>query len=71
MSSDYIDKQEYIQSQYGNSPTIKKILNDFRDYIRPEIDIQTIYDNILNIDTAKRVGLRVLIILYLVLEIVD
>lgn len=57
MSSDYIDKQEYIQSQYSNSPTIKQILNDFRDYIRPETDIQTIYDNIINIDTAQGVGL--------------
>ena len=35
MSSDYIDKQEYIQSQYGNSPTIKKILNDFSMKIYP------------------------------------
>ena len=57
MSSDYIDKQEYIQSQYGNSPTIKKILNYFRDYIKPEADIQTIYNNIINIDTAQGIGL--------------
>ena len=51
------DTQEYIQSQYSNSPTIKQILSSFYKYINPCADIKTVYDNILNIDTAKGKGL--------------
>lgn len=51
------DTQEYIQSQYSNSPTIKEILSSFYNNINPCTDIQTLYDNILNIDTAKGIGL--------------
>lgn len=51
------DTQEYIQSQYSNSPTIKQILSSFYKYINPCADIETVYNNILNIDTAKGKGL--------------
>ena len=57
--NDYQDKQEYIQSQYSNSPTIKKILNDFRDAILPDVDIDTFYKNIMDIDTASGIGLDI------------
>lgn len=53
------DTQEYIQSQYGNSPTIKKLLWAFRGHIRPEIDIQEFYKNIMDIDTATGKGLDI------------
>ena len=53
------DTQEYIQSQYGNSPTIKKLLWAFRGHIRPEVDIQEFYKNIMDIDTATGKGLDI------------
>lgn len=59
MADDYIDKQEYVQSQYGDSPTIKGILNDFRSDILPDADIGVLYDNIINVDTAKGIGLDI------------
>lgn len=59
MADDYLDRQEYVQSQYGNSPTIKKLLNDFRDKILPGVDIDVVYKNIIDIETASGVGLDV------------
>lgn len=59
MADDYIDKQEYVQSQYGDSHTIKGILNDFRSDILPGADIGVLYDNIINVDTAKGIGLDI------------
>lgn len=59
MADDYIDKQEYVQSQYGDSPTIKGILNDFCSDILPDADIGVLYDNIINVDTAKGIGLDI------------
>ena len=53
------DTQEYIQSQYGNSPTIKKLLWAFRGHIRPDVDIQEFYKNIMDIDTATGKGLDI------------
>ena len=57
MNEKTLDTQEYIQSQYSNSPTIKQILKSFYDYINPNADIKTLYDNIINISTAKGKGL--------------
>lgn len=53
------DTQEYVQSQYGNSPTIKKLLWAFRGHIRPDVDIQEFYKNIMDIDTATGKGLDI------------
>lgn len=58
--TDYtFDTQPYIQSQYGNSPTIKQLLWDFRSSILPDADIELFYNNIFNIKTAKGVGLDI------------
>ena len=51
--------QPYIQSQYAASPTILKLLWDFRENISPEADIKTFYKNIVNIETATGKGLDV------------
>ena len=59
VNNETCDTQEYIQSQYGNSPTIKKLLWAFRGHIRPEIDIQEFYKNIMDIDTATGKGLDI------------
>lgn len=57
MKTPALDEQDYIISQYGASPTIKKLLYAFAGYINPDADIQTFYDNIMNIETAQGVGL--------------
>ena len=47
---DIEDVQEYIQSQYSNSPTIKQILLSLADNINPDADIDVFYQNIMNRD---------------------
>lgn len=59
VNNETCDTQEYIQSQYGNSPTIKKLLWAFRGHIRPDVDIQEFYKNIMDIDTATGKGLDI------------
>ena len=59
VNNETCDTQEYIQSQYGNSPTIKKLLWAFRGHIRPEVAIQESYKNIMDIDTATGKGLDI------------
>lgn len=53
----YIDK--VIQSQYANSTHIKNIVYNFWDKINPESDINLIYDNVVNLNTAVGYGLDV------------
>lgn len=48
-----------ILSQYGASERIKKILRGFDELIKPDADIKLFYDNVLNILTARGVGLDV------------
>lgn len=55
-----IDNQEYIISQYSNSPTIKSILNYFSVDIAADEDIATFLKNIMDLETANGVGLDVL-----------
>lgn len=56
---DIEDVQEYIQSQYSNSPTMKQILLSLADNINPNADIDVFYQNIMNIDSANGVGLDI------------
>lgn len=56
---DIEDVQEYIQSQYSNSPTMKQILLSLADNINPDADIDVFYRNIMNIDSANGVGLDI------------
>ena len=51
---------EYIQSQYSNSPTIKQLLNDFKDNINPNNDINEFYENIMDVDSAIGIGLDII-----------
>lgn len=50
---------EVIQSQYGNSPTLKALIRAMYDEIAPEEDFQTFYKNIFNLDTASGIGLNI------------
>lgn len=56
---DIEDVQEYIQSQYSNSPTMKQILLNLAYNINPDADIDVFYQNIMNIDSANGVGLDI------------
>lgn len=50
---------DVVQSQYGNSPTIKALIRAMYDDINPAMDFQTFYDNIFNLDTATGIGLDI------------
>lgn len=54
-----LDNQAYVQSQYGASSTIKQLLYDFRENIKPGVDIDVFYKNIMNIETASGIGLDI------------
>lgn len=54
-----LEGQPYVQSQYGNSPTIKALLQAAAERIAPDADMQLFYDNVFNIMTAKGVGLDI------------
>lgn len=54
-----LDNQAYVQSQYGASSTIKQLLYDFRENIKPGVDIAVFYKNIMNIETASGIGLDI------------
>ena len=53
------EPQAYIQSQYSASPHILQLLGEFREHILPDVDIQELYDNIVNIDRATGYGLDI------------
>ena len=48
-----------IQSQYSASPHIRMLVDSFWQALNPEADIELIYNNMVNIDTAVGFGLDV------------
>ncbi len=52
------DKQTII-SQYGNSPSIRQMIDNLNDCIDPQVDIDAFYNDIWNIETATGYGLDV------------
>lgn len=48
-----------IQSQYAASPHIMALVQSFWDCINPDADIESIYNNMVNVDTAVGFGLDV------------
>lgn len=53
----YIDAT--VQSQYAASPHIRKLVDSFWEAINPDADIESIYQNMIDPDTAVGVGLDV------------
>lgn len=51
--------QPYILTQYSASPTITKLLSDFRDEIDTQADMATFYQNMFDIETANGIGLDI------------
>ena len=52
--------QNTLLSQYANSPTLTSILAAFNSAVDPSTDIQNLYSNIWNINTANGAGLDTL-----------
>lgn len=53
----YIDAT--VQSQYAASPHLRALVDSFWEAINPDADIESIYQNMVNIDTAVGFGLDV------------
>jgi hypothetical protein len=52
-----IDYKKTIISQYANSPTINRLIENMDDCIKPDADIASFYNTVFNIDTATTYGL--------------
>lgn len=48
-----------IESQYGNSPTILALIQNFNDCIDPSANIDAFYDVVWNVDSAQGFGLDI------------
>ena len=46
-----------IISQYGTGPTIRRLIDNFNEWIDPSADIDNFYDLVWNVDTAVGYGL--------------
>ena len=53
------DIEETIQSQYADSPHLKALVNSFWKALDPEADIEKLYNDMINLDTAVGFGLDV------------
>lgn len=54
-----LDYKKTVVSQYGNSPKLLQLIEDFNDVIDPAADIDAFYANFWDIDTAIGVGLDI------------
>lgn len=54
-----INYQETIISQYGTSPILNQLLDNYNQYIDPSADIQAFYDYVWNVETAQGFGLDI------------
>lgn len=54
-----INVEQTIISQYGNSATISKLIQNMNDNIDPRADIDNFYHFIWNVDTAEGFGLDI------------
>ena len=54
-----IDVERTIISQYGNSPTITKLVQNMNEYLDPRADFDAFYDFVWNVETAQGFGLDI------------
>ena len=54
-----IDVEKTIISQYGNSPTIRQLINNMNDYLDPRADFEEFFNYVWNVDTAQGFGLDI------------
>lgn len=53
------DVKRTIISQYGQSPTIRQLIDDMNEYIDPTVDMEAFYNLVWNVDTAVGFGLDI------------
>lgn len=49
--------QDTVISQYANSPTLNRLIQNFNDYIDPAANLTAFYNYVWNVDTAQGFGL--------------
>lgn len=54
-----IDVERTVISQYGNSATISRLIQNMNVYLDPRSDFDAFYDFVWNVDTAKGFGLDI------------
>jgi hypothetical protein len=54
-----LDVKRTIISQYGQSPTIRQLIDDMNEYIDPAADMDAFYRLVWNVDTAVGFGLDI------------
>jgi len=54
-----INVEQTIISQYANSPTIVKLIQNMNEYIDPRADLDNFYNFVWNVDTAQGFGLDI------------
>lgn len=53
------DPSVTVISQYGTGPTIRRLIDDFNEWIDPSADIENFYNLVWNVDTAVGYGLDI------------
>lgn len=51
--------QQTILSQYGNSPILLQLMDNYNQYIDPQADLDSFYDYVWNVETAQGFGLDI------------
>jgi Protein of unknown function (DUF2612) len=51
--------EQTIISQYANSPTLTQLVANMNQYIRQDVNFETFYDFVWNVDTAQGFGLDI------------
>jgi hypothetical protein len=54
-----LDVKRTVISQYGQSPTIRQLIDDMNEYIDPTVDMAAFYNLVWNVDTAVGFGLDI------------
>lgn len=54
-----INVQQTIISQYANSPTMNRLIENMNEYLDPRVNMQKFYDFVWNVDTAEDWGLDI------------
>lgn len=54
-----LNVERTVISQYANSPTMMRLIDNMNEYIDPRVNMQAFYDYVWNVDTAVGFGLDI------------
>lgn len=54
-----LNVEQTVISQYANSPTLSRLIENMNEYIDPRVNMQKFYDFVWNVDTAQGFGLDI------------